>query len=192
MTYTPTWFIDNINILSKLSQQLTAFQQGKNIMLGIPNKVALQLAYWRHQNPEKFARNSLSPGVDGCGILWYAPLISMKVEVIREFVSFVRTTCPKYNIEPFITLTNLKHDCVDSTIPIVFDATNPKAINDAHQCLEALTKEGLKLGFVPYRINIDQQQWLLDKNSNFWKTVELIKKTLDPNDILSAARYNPR
>jgi 4-cresol dehydrogenase (hydroxylating) len=192
MTYTPTWFIDNINILSKLSQQLTAFQQGKNIMLGIPNKVALQLAYWRHQNPEKFARNSLSPGDDGCGILWYAPLISMKVEVIREFVSFVRTTCPKYNIEPFITLTNLKHDCVDSTIPIVFDATNPKAINDAHQCLEALTKEGLKLGFVPYRINIDQQQWLLDKNSNFWKTVELIKKTLDPNDILSAARYNPR
>jgi 4-cresol dehydrogenase (hydroxylating) len=42
--------------------------------------------------------------------------------------------------------------------------------------LEVLTKEGLKRGFVPYRINIDQQQWLLDKDSDFWQTVSLLKK----------------
>jgi 4-cresol dehydrogenase (hydroxylating) len=116
----------------------------------------------------------------------------MKVEVIREFVSFVRTTCPQYNIEPFITLTNLKHDCIDSTIPIVFNSKNPEAINDAHRCLEELTKEGLKRGFVPYRINIDQQQWLLDKDTDFWQTVNLLKKSLDPNNILSISRYNPK
>ena len=192
MAALPSWLINNINLLSKLSKQLIAFQQGKDIMLGIPNKMALKLAYWRHQDAQKFTSNSLSPGSDECGLLWYAPLISMKVEVIREFVSFVRTTCPQYNIEPFITLTNLKHDCIDSTIPIVFDSKNTKAINDAHQCLEVLTKEGLKRGFVPYRINIDQQQWLLDKDSDFWQTVNLLKKSLDPNNILSISRYNPR
>jgi 4-cresol dehydrogenase (hydroxylating) len=58
--------------------------------------------------------------------------------------------------------------------------------------LEVLTKEGLKRGFVPYRINIDQQQWLLDKDSDFWQTVNLLKKSLDPNSILSISRYNPR
>jgi 4-cresol dehydrogenase (hydroxylating) len=58
--------------------------------------------------------------------------------------------------------------------------------------LEVLTKEGLKRGFVPYRINIDQQQWLLDKDSDFWQTVSLLKKSLDPNNILSISRYNPR
>ena len=191
IAYLPDWLINNINMLSKLSKQLTAFTLGSNIMLGLPNKVALKLAYWRHQDTKKSSNNSLSPSSDGCGLLWYAPLIGMKVEVIREFVSFIRTTCPKYNIEPFITLTNLKHDCIDSTIPIIFDTTNPQAIYDAHQCLEALTKEGLKRGFVPYRINIDQQQWLLDRNSNFWQTVDLLKKSLDPNNILSISRYNP-
>lgn len=192
MAALPTWLVNNINLLSKLSKQLIAFEQGKDIMLGIPNQVALKLAYWRHQDAQKFTSNSRSPGSDQCGLLWYAPLIRMKVEVIREFVSFVRTTCPQYNIEPFITLTNLKHDCIDSTIPIVFNSKNPEAITDAHRCLEELTKEGLKRGFVPYRINIDQQQWLLDKDTDFWQTVNLLKKSLDPNNILSISRYNPK
>jgi 4-cresol dehydrogenase (hydroxylating) len=79
-----------------------------------------------------------------------------------------------------------------STIPIVFNSKNPEAITDAHRCLEELTKEGLKRGFVPYRINIDQQQWLLDKDTDFWQTVNLLKKSLDPNNILSISRYNPK
>ncbi|HBY86870.1 MAG TPA: FAD-binding oxidoreductase, partial [Colwellia sp.] len=100
--------------------------------------------------------------------------------------------CPKYNIEPFITFTNLKHDCVDSTIPIVFDLSNPQAVTDAHNCLKALVTEGLKKGFVPYRLNIDQQQWLLNKDTDFWQTVNKIKSSLDPYNILSQGRYNPK
>jgi 4-cresol dehydrogenase (hydroxylating) len=116
----------------------------------------------------------------------------MKANKVREFVTFVRTTCPEYNIEPFITFTNLKHDCVDSTIPIVFDLSNPQAVKDAHNCLTALVEGGLKKGFVPYRLNIDQQQGLLNKDSHFWQTVDQLKICLDPNHILSMGRYNPR
>lgn len=188
----PTWLINKSPTLSKVSEQLDSFNKGKEIMLGKPNKVALKLAYWRHKGSDRFDRNDLSPGQDGCGLLWYAPLITMKAEKIREFVEFIRLTCPKFNIEPFITFTNLKHDCVDSTIPIVFDLSNPKAVEDAHNCLKILVEEGLKKGFVPYRLNIDQQQWLLNKDSHFWQTVNKIKSSLDPNNVLSQARYNPR
>jgi 4-cresol dehydrogenase (hydroxylating) len=160
-------------------------------MLGKPNQVALKSAYWRHKETEVLDKNNLSPGQNGCGLLWYSPLVVMKAEKMREFVTLVREICPKFNIEPFITFTNLKHDCVDSTIPIVFDLNNPQAVTDAHNCLRELVKEGLKIGFVPYRLNIDQQQWLLNKDSDFWQTVNKIKKSLDPNNILSQGRYNP-
>jgi len=188
----PRWLIKAFPVLATISEQLDSFNKGKEIMLGKPNKVALKLAYWRHKDADSFDKNTLSPGQDGCGLLWYAPLITMRANKMREFVEFIRQTCPKFNIEPFITFTNLKHDCVDSTIPIVFDLNNPQAVQDAHNCLKALVEEGLKKGFVPYRLNIDQQQWLLNKDSDFWRTVNQIKSSLDPHNILSQGRYNPR
>ncbi len=161
-------------------------------MLGKPNRVALKLAYWRHADISQFNGNYINPAKDKCGLLWYAPLIPMKPKAMKNFVNFIRQTCPKYNIEPFITFTNLRHDCVDSTIPITFDSTNPEAVNDAHNCLRELVEKGLALGYVPYRLNIDQQQWLLDKNTPFWKTVNQLKSVLDPQNILSPGRYNPQ
>jgi 4-cresol dehydrogenase (hydroxylating) len=188
----PSKLISGVPALSKIAEQLDSFNKGKEIMLGKPNKIALKLAYWRHKDADSFDKNTLSPGQDGCGLLWYAPLITMKANKMREFVEFIRQTCPKFNIEPFITFTNLKHDCVDSTIPIVFDLSNPQAVHDAHSCLKELVEEGLKKGFVPYRLNIDQQQWLLNKDSDFWRTVNQLKNTLDPYNVLSQGRYNPR
>jgi len=188
----PDGIIRSIPFLSLANSQMTSFNRSKEIMLGKPNKIALKLAYWRHSSAKNFDADSLSPGRDGCGLLWYAPLVTMKPHDIRLFVSFVRNTCPKYNIEPLITFTNLKHDCVDSTIPIVFDLSNPQAITDAHNCLNELVNKGLALGYVPYRLNIDQQQWLLDSNTPFWQTTNAIKSVLDPKDVLSLGRYNPR
>jgi len=188
----PHWLVNKIPVLTMVKEQLNSFNKGKEIMLGKPNKVALKLAYWRHPKAESFDKALLSPSKDGCGLLWYAPLITMKATKMREFVNFIRETCPKFNIEPFITFTNLRHDCVDSTIPIVFDLSNPTAVNDAHACLKELVTQGLKKGFVPYRLNIDQQQWLLNKDDDFWQTVNQLKKALDSNNILSQGRYNPR
>ncbi|OUR80588.1 FAD-binding oxidoreductase [Colwellia psychrerythraea] len=188
----PSFFFKLLPILSLVKHQLTSFERGKEIMLGRPNNIALKLAYWRHQNSKQFPADDLSPGRDGCGLLWYAPLITMKPKVMREYVNYIRTICPKFNIEPLITFTNLKHDCVDSTIPILFDLSNPDAVKDAHNCLKELVVEGVKLGYIPYRLNIDQQQWLLDAESEFWKTVNDIKSVVDPNNILSVGRYNPR
>tara|TARA_R110000737_G_scaffold123378_1_gene155397 strand:- start:1899 stop:3566 length:1668 start_codon:yes stop_codon:yes gene_type:complete len=187
----PEFIFRRVPPLNMLREQLKSFDLGNEIMLGKPNKVALKLPYWRHKNTNILASGNLSPGKDNCGLLWYAPIITMKAEAMKEFSQLVRDVCPKYNIEPFITFTNLKHDCVDSTIPIVFDRENHQAVVDAHNCLKELVAQGLKKGFVPYRLNIDQQQTLLDKNSDFWQTSNQLKTVLDPNRILSPGRYNP-
>ena len=173
-------------------EQVQSFQKGQEIMLGKPNKVALKLCYWRNPDLKKFDNpDNFSPGKDGCGLLWYAPLVPLTPTKVREFVDFIRATCPKHNIEPFITLTNFHHDSVDSTIPIVFDLNNKQAVVDAHNCLRELVQEGLKKGFVSYRLNVDQQQWLLDSQSNFWQATDKIKQALDPNRVISPGRYNP-
>ena len=176
--------------LAIAKEQVESFQKGQEIMLGKPNRVALGLCYWR--NPNSLDKNAIpSPGKDGCGLLWYAPLIPLTPSKVREYVDFIRDTCPKYNIEPFITMTHFHHDSVDSTVPIVFDLNNPSAVKDAHDCLIELTKEGIQRGFISYRLNIDQQQWLLNQESNFWQATAQIKLAMDPNNVISPGRYNP-
>lgn len=180
-----------IGPLKAIKTQLDTLDEGIDIMLGKPRQVALPLAYWR--NP-RFTPNKsldLNPDQHECGLLWYAPIIPMNADKIADFVDLVRRTTPKYHIEPLITLTNLKYDCIDATIPIIYDLKNLQAKQNAADCLNELVYEGRKLGYIPYRINVAQQRNLLSPNTMHWQLVKSIKQTLDPHNILAPKRYNP-
>ena len=180
----------NLSILDSAREQLEKLSAGMEVMQGKPSQVALPLAYWRNPRVRPDKSRLMNPAKDGCGLLWYAPLVPAKVGSMKAFIKMVRSITPKYNIEPMITFTNLSGISTDSTIPIVFDLENPQAVEDAHACLQALFNEGLKQGFIPYRLNI-KQQLELNANSTFWKTAGKIAHALDPAGIISPDRYNP-
>ena len=180
----------SLPILDSAREQLEKLSAGMEVMQGKPSQVALPLAYWRNPRVRPDKSRLMNPAKDGCGLLWYAPLVPAKVSSMKAFIEMVRRITPKYNIEPMITFTNLSGISTDSTIPIVFDLENPQAVEDAHACLQALFDEGLKQGFIPYRLNI-QQQLELNANSTFWKTAGKIAHALDPAGIISPDRYNP-
>jgi 4-cresol dehydrogenase (hydroxylating) len=94
-----------------------------------------------------------------------------------------------YGLDPLITFTNLKHDCIDSTVPLVFNKQSEEDEKKAINCLHELITEGCKQGFVPYRLPIHEQQQL-DKTSAFWQTIKVIKNAVDPNNILSPGKYD--
>ncbi|MDX1678724.1 FAD-binding oxidoreductase [Arsukibacterium sp.] len=178
-------------MLSKQRKMLSSLDGGIEIMRGYPNQVALPLAYWRNAQTEPAKNRMLNPAADGCGLLWYAPLVPMRGEAMRRFIGHVRAICPRYGIEPMITFTSLKHDTVDSTIPIVFNLADPDAVAQARACLDELVSEGLKQGWVPYRLNLAQQAALLDAKQPFWQISGKIKQALDPDNIISPGRYQP-
>jgi 4-cresol dehydrogenase (hydroxylating) flavoprotein subunit len=180
-----------IRLLDPVRKMLSSLDKGVAIMKGIPNQVALPLAYWRNPRIRPDDLKTLQPAIDQCGLLWYAPLVKFEPEAMQSLVDLVRTTCPKFGIEPMITFTSLRHDTVDSTIPVVFNRHDPAAVAQAHACVNALVEAGLKLGLVPYRLNILQQQTLLDSSATSWQWVRQIKLATDPNHVLSPGRYNP-
>jgi 4-cresol dehydrogenase (hydroxylating) len=184
LAYLPTTCFTNIR------NMLKSLDNGVAIMKGFANQVALPLAYWRNPRVNADANRLMDPAVDGCGLLWYAPLVQFQPKQLRQLVEHVRRICPRHGIEPMITFTSLRHDTVDSTIPIVFNLQDPAAIADANKCLHELVNEGLKLGLVPYRLNIAQQQHLLDKNTVFWDWANRLKAATDPKQILSQGRYS--
>lgn len=182
--------LPNNNIVDGIKQQLKSLDEGMEIMQGKPNQVALPLAYWRNPRITPDKSQKLLPDRDHCGLLWYAPLLPMNPTKLKAFVNFIRKTTPKFGIEPLITFTNLRHDCIDATVPLVFDLHNTEARKLAHQCLNELISEGNNLGYVPYRLDTTQQM-KLDPQAIFWQTTSIIKQALDPNNVISPGRYNP-
>ncbi|VAV85714.1 4-cresol dehydrogenase [hydroxylating] flavoprotein subunit [hydrothermal vent metagenome] len=181
-------------IPSKHTEILTArakiLCESLNIVEGHPSEVALPLAYWRSAvTPPEDNKN---PARDGCGLIWYAPLVPMKTDTVRHFVDMVREITPKYGIEPLITLTSLSQRCFDSTVPILYNRANEGAAENAKKCYIALFEAGRKAGFLPYRMGVQSMDMLFntDQESTAWELIGKIKDAVDPDMIISPGRYS--
>lgn len=160
-----------------------------DILEGRPSPVALPLCY--RKLPAGLPDTSdLNPARDGCGLIWYAPLVTMKPSLVRQYVDFVQSVCGKHHIEPLITLTSVSDRCFDSTVPIIFDPKNPQEVIQAKACFQELLWEGRKLGFFPYRANIDMMSDLVDVDKTFWAMQKTIKDAIDPDGIIAPGRYS--
>jgi len=157
---------------------------------GEPNETALALAYWGGgQRPP--AGEPLDPARDGCGLMWYAPLVPMHPRVVREYIDFASATLREHAIEPLITLTSLSERCFDSSVPLLFDRSSPAALARAQRCYTELLERGRRRGFVPYRVHVDAMDWLTAHPSVHWQVIARLKKALDPHGIFSPGRYAP-
>jgi len=158
-----------------------------DLFAGEPSEIALPLAYWKSGEKPKEGE-PMDPDRDGCGLIWYSPLIPMRPDATREFVEMASRICRAHKIEPLITLTSVSDRCWDSTVPILFDKRNQAEIGRAHACYEELLNAGRKLGFVPYRLGI-QSMGLLADESVQPKLLRKLKNAIDPDNIIAPGRY---
>lgn len=162
--------------------------QSLDLVAGRPNETALPLAYVRNGRPQKEGAPR-NPAQDGCGLIWYAPLVPMRPSDVRNYVDMVKAIAPRHGLEPLITFTTLGDKLFDSTVPLVFDRDNPDAIAAASACFSELLDIGRKKGWFPYRVGIDAMPALAELMADSRRFHERIRKDLDPHDILSPGRY---
>jgi 4-cresol dehydrogenase (hydroxylating) flavoprotein subunit len=158
-----------------------------DIVEGRPSELALPLAYWRSQVPRPAA--DLNPARDGCGLLWYAPLVPMNGETVRRTVDMVRRVCTDHAIEPLITLTSLSDRCFDMTVPILFPQHDEERTAEAYRCFRQLFRNGCEIGVAPYRMGVEAMTLIMEP-SPYWRTVSAIKQAIDPHQIMAPGRYS--
>lgn len=155
---------------------------------GKPSGIALPLAYWK-AGRQAASVHALNPDQDGCGLIWYSPLVPMKPEIVKEYVAMVDRVCRRHGIEPLITLTSLSPRCFDSTVPLLFDPADQDASTRAHACYAELIAAGREIGVIPYRYPIDGMGYIVEGNQVYWQCVARLKETLDPKGICAPGRY---
>jgi hypothetical protein len=174
---------------SSLRRAAGTLRQSLQLVAGRPNETALPLAYWRNPRPqpEGVARN---PARDGCGLLWYAPLVPMRGSDARRFAEFVFRTTQQYGMEPLITFTTLNQAVFDSTIPLVFDRQDDGAAARAQACYEALLSGGRELGFFPYRVGVDAMAQLRDLAPQACAFQQRLRAGIGAEHLIAPGRYS--
>jgi 4-cresol dehydrogenase (hydroxylating) flavoprotein subunit len=175
-------------IADRAEASLATLAKSLDLIQGIPNETALPLAYWL-SGRRSDSSAPLHPAKDGCGLLWYAPLIPMNAALVNDYTVWVVRRLREFGIEPLVTLTTISDSIFDSTVPILFDRNDPAAVDNAKKCLAVLLEEGRQRGYSPYRVGIDSLPWLLSKDGESARFVAGLKRYLDPDNILSPGRY---
>jgi 4-cresol dehydrogenase (hydroxylating) len=172
----------------RLGKKLRTLESSLQLVAGRPSQVALPLAYLRSpQRPDP--GDELDPARDGCGLIWYPPLVPMTPDRVRRYVAMVERICAAHRIEPLITLTSLSDRCFDSSVPLVFERDDPDALDRAQRCYLALLEAGKKEGFIPYRFGPQAMDQLTSSAGVFWDLATKLKVAIDPEGIIAPGRY---
>ena len=116
----------------KLARTVNALSGALELTDGRPNETALPLAYWR--NVKAPAGASRDPAKDGCGLIWYSPLVPMRPQMIRAFVDRAQQILLEHRLEPLITFTSMGDKLFACTIPLIFERQIPAARDRAKAC----------------------------------------------------------
>lgn len=142
----------------QLKEIFLKLDEAYQIINGKPSNVALALAYWKNEKRDLLLKGEMNPTSDQCGLIWYAPLVEMKPEIVRKYVQFIKDSSAKFDFNALITLTTVDDVCFDSTIPLLYNKENKKEQERAWEFYNYLLQEGAKQGFFPYRLNQESQK----------------------------------
>ncbi len=173
--------------MHRLAGTAQTLAKSLRLVAGEPNETALPLAYWR--NTQAPAGPWRDPSRDGCGLIWYAPLVPMRAADIRRYTRMVYDVTARHRMEPLITLTTAGETLCDSTVPLLFERGNAARVADAWACYDDLLETGHAQGFFPYRVSTRTMPRLVQATPISSAFHGRLKRAIDPSGLIAPGRY---
>jgi 4-cresol dehydrogenase (hydroxylating) len=168
-----------------LTRTLTVLEAVYNLMKGIPTGKTLGSVYWRKRTP---VPEEMNPDRDGCGLLWFAPIVPARGTDVEALTSVVIDTMLEDGFEPMISLTLLTERAIACVVSISFDRAIPGEDDRAMSCYRRLLTEVTALGYRSYRLGVHSMEQM-NVQDEYGRLLDKIKSAIDPAAILSAGRY---
>lgn len=184
--------LESLGIMQKFRLFVGQALSIHELLNGRPSQLALPLPYSSIQKQVDIQNDDLDPALDGCGLLWFAPLMPLKSESVKSFVMETQKICARYQIPSMITLTAITSLCIDATIPILFDPKDERQAKNARKAHTDLMKMAMSQGLLPYRFSSTDMKRFYDEyqNSSLISFASDIKKAIDPANVVSPGRYH--
>jgi len=113
----------------------------------------------------------------------------MEGSAARRYYTLATRICSRYGFKPAVTFSSISPIAFDSTLPLIFEATQ-EGSSRAHTCMKELIQQGKEEGFFPYRYGAASMAEAVSSPDVFWRLATDLKRTVDPNGIISPGRYH--
>lgn len=183
--------LSSLRRVAALRSKLASVRAVYDMNRGIPSQRFLAGAYWRHRQglPADFSR--ADPAEDGCGLLWFPPVLPFTGEAVREFLALAEPFFARYGFDFFVTLSSVTERSLGAVMTIAYDQQDEAETAAARDCAAALCEAMMDAGFPPYRVSPAFLPCLARGSETFWDVVADMKRLMDPEGILSPGRYRP-
>lgn len=172
-----------------LRRHLGALVNALGTVEGVPITAFLRIAYALEKS-SRTLDDSAHPARDGQGILWYAPLLPLTPQAVREYRELMGEVLHRHGFDPLLAVTTRSPRVLSATIPVLFDPNLPADVARARACYRDLVATGLRRGWPPYRIGIDYMDMLAGEGPSA-ELYRGLKAALDPNGVIAPGRYGP-
>jgi len=170
-----------------LTRMLAVLKPVYGLMQGIPTDHPLFSTYWRKRSTPPEA---MDPDRDGCGLMWCSPMAPNDGGHARQVTSLATELVLGHGFEPAISLTAITERSLACIISLTYDREVPGEDERAMVCYHDLLESLAANGYHSYRLSIGSMS-AMGRPDAYHRLLQNIKKTLDPNGILSPGRYIP-
>jgi len=178
----PYHYLTGINLPEMLKIVKPVFGMTK----GVPTDAMIPSTYWRKKGG---APVHLDPDMDGCGLMWLAPVAPTEGKYAMEIWQIVETTLTKYNFEPAVSITLITERAMDCVISISYDRDVSGEDVRAQECHDELLNYLTQAGYYPYRLGIQSMGGLPISEAGYVGFIGSVKEAVDPQCVLAPGRY---
>jgi 4-cresol dehydrogenase (hydroxylating) flavoprotein subunit len=90
----------------------------------------------------------------------------------------------------YMTFNTIARDAAECVLTLIFDRTVDGETMRAQRCIDSMTGVATRLGYPPYRLNIQSMDCAAKEEIPFWQVVESLKEVFDPDHVIAPGRYN--
>ena len=127
--------------------------------------------------------------MDNCGILWIDAIAPFEGNSVSIVIQIMKKQFLRYGFEPNIGINCVTERSVYIIGEILYDRNIKDNDKKAIKCYKKTFKELVKKGFIPNRLTVNSMDLLPSSNDDYDTFLHKLKKTIDPNNILSPGRY---
>ncbi|MEJ2715639.1 MAG: FAD-binding oxidoreductase [Deltaproteobacteria bacterium] len=154
---------------------------------GEPDERFLGTAYFK--NKERQPSSNLNPARDGCGLMWFAPILPARGREIQVFVEQVKRICLEDTFETAAALIQLNPRTFVVLVPLLFSRTNAEEAERAERTYDRLCGLLDLHEYRPYRCPTPYMETILGANPGYQQLMKRVKEALDPHRVIAPGRY---
>ncbi|MBI1395607.1 MAG: FAD-binding protein [Betaproteobacteria bacterium] len=173
----------------KSPEMLAAAPEIHDVLKGVPSDYFVRHAYFKSPLPKP---RDAHPDRDGCGLIWFAPIVPMTGSHVRFMVDLCEAEFKAFDFDFYVALLIQNPRSMIVLTAIFFLKDDPVQCDRAAALYGSLSRKTADAGYQSYRVSTAGMTTLSEKNPEFFEMMSRIRRAIDPDGVLAPGKYGFR